>query len=81
MVDFNHKGDELRVFNFHPIHLFMNTASAEHYLTFKSHQHELQRLAQYRRTEYGARSFFEDLVAYLKNENVETGLLQDFLRK
>jgi hypothetical protein len=77
---FKHEGSHL-IFNFHPIHLFMNTASTAHYLTFKPYQRELQRLAQYRRTEYGARSFFEDLAAYLQNENVRTGLLRDFLKK
>ncbi len=73
-----HEGFHL-IFNFHPIHLFMNTASAEHYQSFKPYQHELGRLAQYRRAEYGARSFFEDLTTYLQNENVATGLLRNLL--
>jgi hypothetical protein len=75
-----HEGFRL-IFNFHPIHLYMNTTSAEHYQTFKPYQRELQRLAQYSGTEYGALSFFEDLAAYIQNENVATGLLRDLLEK
>lgn len=68
------------IFNFHPIHLFMNTASAEHYLAFKPHQHEIARLTNWRREQYGVLSFFEDLTAYLQAEKLATGLLQDFLQ-
>jgi len=66
------------IFNFHPIHLFMNTASTGHYHAFKPHQHQPQKLAQHRRTDYGALSFFEDLTAYIQKENIATGLLRDY---
>ena len=68
------------IFNFHPIHLFMNTASAEHYQAFKPHQHDLQKLAPHRRADYGALSFFEGLAAYMQQEGLAAGLLRDFLR-
>ncbi len=67
------------IFNFHPIHLYLNTVSMEHYQAFKPYQQEPEKLAPYRRSGYGALSFFEEVAAHIQRENLAAGLLRDFL--
>jgi len=65
------------LFNFHPIHLYMNTVSALHYQTFKPFQDEPEKLMEYRASGYGAFSFFEELVQYFHHEGWTTALLRE----
>lgn len=69
------------VFNFHPIHLYMNTASTEHYASFKPHYHEPHKLSELRHHSYGAYSFFMDLIGYLRSKEIATGLLRELVSK
>jgi peptidoglycan/xylan/chitin deacetylase (PgdA/CDA1 family) len=68
------------IFNFHPIHLYQNTESQLHYQYFKSFQHEPAKLQAHIGKGYGVRSFFIDLVDYIKKQGINTGLLHEFLR-
>jgi hypothetical protein len=65
------------VFNFHPIHLYLNTASTEHYAAFKPYYHEPRKLLEYRHKGYGVRSFFTDLIAHARTHQIPTGLLKE----
>lgn len=67
------------IFNFHPIHLYLNTASTAHYQAFKSLQHQPAMLKNHVSTDYGARSYFFDLAAYLNEQKIATGLLREFV--
>ncbi len=69
------------VFNFHPIHLYLNTASTEHYAAFKPHYHEPRALRAHRYEGYGVLSYFMDLLAYLRENRIATGLLKEFLER
>lgn len=67
-------------FNFHPLHLYLNTESPAHYQEFKPLQHQPEALANHVGKGYGARSYFLDLVRYIKKEKIVTGLLKDFVK-
>lgn len=67
------------VFNFHPIHLYLNTESQPHYQSFKAFQHDLKKLGDCIGKGYGTRNFFEDLAAHIQKYNLNTGLLRAWL--
>lgn len=61
-----------RIFNFHPIHLFLNSDSFTSYEHAKPHLSNYLKLKNYVNTKkYGIRDFFIDLVIYAKKENWE----------
>ena len=68
------------IFNFHPIHLHLNTMSQAHYLAFKPVQHELEKLALHAGRGYGVRSFFMDLVDHVQKQGIATELLGSMFR-
>jgi hypothetical protein len=45
------EGPGLKVLNFHPIHVFMNTESPEHYERFKTHSSDVQRMQRLKNTD------------------------------
>ncbi|HOU20313.1 MAG TPA: hypothetical protein PK898_09535 [Flexilinea sp.] len=57
-------GDGLKVFNFHPIHLFLNTENMNRYLDAKPFQREYSQLIKYvnRDRQIGARAFLKQVV-------------------
>ena len=67
------------VFNFHPIHLYLNTSSPEHYTAFKPHYHEAHKLMAHRHEGYGVLSYFTDLIAHLRAQQIATGLLNELV--
>ena len=67
------------IFNFHPLHLYLNTESSAHYQAFKPFQREPEKLAGYIGKGYGARAFFEDLARHIKKHGLATGLLREFV--
>lgn len=67
------------VFNFHPIHLFLNTASLEHYARFKPDYHDADKLEKYRYQGYGVLSYFQDLMAHLDTQQITSGLLRELV--
>ncbi len=68
------------LYNFHPVHLYLNTASAAHYASCKPHYHNPRALQRRRHTGYGVYSYFMDLVDSIAAQNIATGLLHEFLR-
>ena len=62
----------VKVFLFHPFHIFMNTSSLSDYTKFKEHYHDLPFLQQYRNlNKKGIRNLFLDLLAYIKSNKIE----------
>ncbi|MFL6069412.1 MAG: hypothetical protein ACJ74N_16940 [Gaiellaceae bacterium] len=53
----------LYVFDFHPVHLLLNTPSAEYYLDRRERFRDGVSLERLRFDGYGARNFYDDLVA------------------
>jgi hypothetical protein len=63
----------LKVLDFHPIHIFMNTSSEAHYEEYKSHYQEPQRLGDFiNRKELGVGTLFQSLLDYLKTSGRRT---------
>jgi hypothetical protein len=58
----------LRVFDFHPIHIFLNTESLDRYERTRSLHGDPQAMLQHRYSGYGTRSRLLDLLAFMKEE-------------
>lgn len=57
-------GSGLKIFNFHPVHIFLNTDCLERYHAAKPHYHDPDALRSMRNTErYGIGDFFSDTIA------------------
>lgn len=52
----------LHIFNFHPIHIYLNTENINRYINIKNFYHQPQKLIKYRYEGYGVRNFLEDLL-------------------
>ena len=63
-ADLNYKG--LRVFNFHPIHVFLNTESLDRYESTRSLHHNPKELIKHRFMGYGTRNRLFDLLELKK---------------
>lgn len=74
----------LKVLNFHPIHVFMNTAAEEHYLTWKQHYQDPDALRRHIHTGAGVGSLFEALLARIRQRDLPTytmgSVCDEFLR-
>lgn len=59
-----------RVFNFHPIHIFLNTEKLDRYANSKQYQFDFNQLEKYRNTniEEGTEVFFKKLIAEAKKQ-------------
>lgn len=59
-----------RIFNFHPIHLYLNTDQMETYEAARPFFKDIDQLKRMRNTEnYGIRNFFIDLIEAAKKDN------------
>jgi hypothetical protein len=52
----------LKVFNFHPVHIYLNTSKMEHYLACKDSLHDQKQTVQHRRRGIGTRTLVEALI-------------------
>jgi hypothetical protein len=71
-----------KVFNFHPVHLFMNTRSAEHYGSYRTYltdEIELRKHIDY--SIPGIRTLFLELVDYLVAQRIPTYRLCDIYER
>ena len=68
-------GDTLRIFNFHPIHLYLNMENMERYNRAKPYYHEFEKLAPFvnHGPDMGARDFLTALVKTAKEQNIRFG--------
>jgi len=57
----------LKVFAFHPIHIFLNTEDLDRYEKSREFHHDVDRLIEYRSTAYGTRDALFDLLNYKDN--------------
>lgn len=62
----------LKVYMFHPIHIFANTISDKHYLSFKQYLQEPVTVQKYRHNGKGIGTLFEDLLQYLSGNSLAT---------
>jgi hypothetical protein len=57
----------VKVFSFHPIHIFLNTEDLDRYEVSKKFHHNAKRLIEYRASTYGARDALFELLASKEN--------------
>lgn len=75
----------LKICNFHPIHIFMNTNSTKHYNSFKAFYHEPDILKKHRNSGGGIQILFVELLQYLAENRLPTytceGIYREYLAK
>ena len=72
----------LKIYVFHPIHIFANTTTDGFYLEMiKPHYHDYDWVARKVSKERGIRHMFFDLLNYIKKQNIETKLLRNLLKE
>lgn len=62
----------LKVLNFHPIHVFMNTSSEGHYLSWKQHYQDPDALRAHIGEGAGVGSLFHAVLARIRERNLRT---------
>jgi len=70
----------LKVYIFHPIHVFANTQSEEHYREFKPFYNQVDKLTRLRGKNGGTQTLFVELLRHIKN-NAESYTCKDIYRE
>lgn len=77
-----HSIEGMKVYDFHPIHIFMNTYSLEHYDSFKQFYQKPEFLKQHVNVEkYGIRDYLTDLLKHILVNRLSTTTLIDLCAK
>lgn len=71
----------LKIYNFHPIHIFMNTESRRHYISFKPFYQQPDILISRRNKGKGIQTLFIELLRYLSDNNIRTYTCEEIYRK
>ncbi len=69
---FNLDVDSLKVFDFHPIHVFLNTDSIESYNRAKEYYHQPKLLRRYINPGKGIMTLLVSMLSYIKDNNIPT---------
>ncbi|MFC1809605.1 hypothetical protein ACFL3D_05765 [Candidatus Omnitrophota bacterium] len=79
--EFNLSADGLKVFCFHPIHIFLNTFSLEHYRNAKKDYNNPDKLITLRnKAVRGVRDIFCDLMGYCRSHTLMPRVLEEVNR-
>lgn len=71
-------GEELLVFDFHPIHIYLNTENKYRYSEAKKYYKDSDKLLEYRNNEVpGTRDLLVNLLKHCKDKNIETHRMID----
>ncbi|HEX2060500.1 MAG TPA: hypothetical protein VHK90_07145 [Thermoanaerobaculia bacterium] len=74
----------LKVLNFHPMHVFMNTSSEAHYLSYKQHYQDADALRPFIHRGTGVRSLFDAVLQTVRERGLPTytmgEICDEFLR-
>jgi hypothetical protein len=80
LIDQAVDGAHLYVFDFHPIHLMLNSPDAEFYLQARDRFRAGEDIGELRCSGYGTASFFSDLCRAMQERNLESLRMVDALR-
>lgn len=69
---FHWEKDGLKVFDFHPIHVFLNTNSVEFYERAKQYYHEPAKLKDLVNPGQGIRTLLTEVLTFIRNYNLPT---------
>jgi len=64
--------DGLKVYVFHPIHIFANTQSGEHYSKFKPFYHQPEELIKMKGRSDGVQTIFMKLLKHIQRSNIKS---------
>lgn len=78
-MDLNSAG--LKVFDFHPIHIFINTNKVDLYQKAKRYYHESKLLEQFKNKNKGIGTYFSDLLQYIVSTGTKTYTLLEIYNK
>ena len=69
----------LKIFAFHPIHIFINTHQWEFYQQVKKYYHQPKKLLEFRerQKQQGIRNLFEELLSYIKENKIPSKTLYE----
>jgi hypothetical protein len=73
----NLTGKGLKVFDFHPIHIYLNTPSIDHYQESKSSYHDVEKLSNYVWEGEGICTLFNNLLSYISANGLQTFTLNE----
>ena len=69
----------LKVYNFHPIHLFLNSPNYKFYEDNKEHYHDHSVLEQRRYKGYGMLNYFTNILKKINEKELETKLISELI--
>ena len=72
LEDINLKREGLKVFDFHPIHIFLNTKDLKTYQKAKKYYHKPEKLKDFYNEGEGIYSLFMKLLNYIKTNSIRT---------
>ena len=77
-LKFNLTAKDLKIFNFHPIHIYLNTPDHDFYQNVKKHYQNPKKLWKLRNKEKpGVCDFFENLCSDINHNNLKTLLMRE----
>jgi len=69
--------ESVKVFAFHPVHLFLNTRSLAHYQEAKPHYQDALRLQDFQHSGPGIRGLFTGLAEFIRDHGIKTYTLSE----
>jgi hypothetical protein len=73
---------EYKIYDFHPIHIFLNTDIEETYINAKKHYENLPRLRELvNKTNFGTRNLLLKIISEIQIQNCETLFMRDLIIK
>ena len=70
--DLNLTQPGLKIFTFHPVHIFLNTNSLDIYESAKKYYHQPEELRNYRNHNRGINDLFMELLSYIRENEIYT---------
>lgn len=70
----------LKVYNFHPIHIFLNTPTWQYYDNNKHNYHNEKELKKNRFNGFGVGFYFKNLLSKIQKKNIKTFLLKELIK-
>lgn len=72
----NLKSPGIKVFDFHPIHLYLNTENLGRYEKAKKYYHNPKKLIDFKNNGIGTKNLFIELLEYIKQNKIKTYTLE-----
>ncbi len=71
----------LKVYNFHPIHIFLNTPTQNYYMQNKHNYQNDKELEKNRYDGFGVGKYFENILKEISDKKIKTYLMKDLINE